>query len=96
MSDQDFLKLLNVVVKLAKPFHDEAPPIDNIKDSLSDHGIDSLDMLMIGLYICDVFGISEEDGKQMKARTVEELRDFLYARATKKDIDVDAAIEGLK
>lgn len=96
MSDTDFLKLLNVVVKLAKPFHDQAPPIDNVKDSLSDHGIDSLDMLMIGMYACDVFGISEEDAKQMRVRTVEELRDFLYAHATKKDIDVDAAIESLK
>lgn len=95
MSDLDFLKLLNVVVKLAKPFHDEAPPIDNIKDTLADHGIDSLDMLMIGMYACDVFGISEEDAKQMKVRTVEELRDFLYAHATKKDINVDDAIESL-
>jgi acyl carrier protein len=94
MSDQDFLKLLNVVVKLAKP-HTGSLEIQDVKDTLEQHGIDSLDMLMIGLYICDVFGVSEEDGKQIKARTVEELRDFLFEKATTKDIDVDAAIKSL-
>jgi acyl carrier protein len=96
MTDADFLKLLNVVVKLAKPLSDTSKPIDNIKDSLADHNIDSLDMLMIGLYICDVFGVNEEDGKQIKVNTVEELRDFLFEKGTIKDIDVDAAIESLK
>jgi acyl carrier protein len=95
MSDQDFLKLLNVVVKLAKP-HTSSLEIQDVKDTLEQHNIDSLDMLMIGLYICDVFGVSEEDGKQIKPRTVEELRDFLFENGTAKDIDVDAAIESLK
>lgn len=95
MSDQDFLKLLNVVVKLAKP-HSDSVDIQNIQDTLEQYGIDSLDMLMIGLYICDVFGVSEEDGKQIKVKTVQELRDFLFEKGTTKDIDVDAAIENLK
>ena len=95
MSDQDFLKLLNVVVKLAKP-HSDSIDIQNIQDTLEQHGIDSLDMLLVGLYICDVFGVSEEDGKQMKVSTVQELRDFLFEKGTNKDVNIDAAIESLK
>lgn len=96
MSDQDFLKLLNVVVKLAKPHTGESIEIKDIKDALAEYGIDSLDMLMVGLYICDIFGVSEEDGKQMKVNTVEELRDFLFEKGTNKEVDVEAAIESLK
>ena len=49
MTDQDFLKLLNAVVKLAKPFHKEAPDLDRLDINFKETTIDSLDMLMIGL-----------------------------------------------
>lgn len=96
MSDQEFLKLLNVVVKLAKPHTGSSLEIKDTKDALAEYNIDSLDMLMIGLYICDIFGVSEEDGKQIKVNTVEELRDFLFEKGTNKEVNVEAAIESLK
>jgi acyl carrier protein len=96
MTDHDFLKLLNAVVKLAKPFHKEAPDLDRLDINFKETTIDSLDMLMIGLYLGDVFGISEEDAKQMMVATPGELFEIIKKTATKFPEDVDKAIEGLQ
>lgn len=96
MTDTDFLKLLNAVVKIAKPYHKEAPEITNLDVSFKDTNIDSLDMLMIGVYIGDVFGISEEDGKQLAVGTVRELFDVVKKTATRFPENVDKAIEELR
>lgn len=96
MTEQDFLKLLNAVVKLAKPFHKEAPDLDRLDIKFADTNIDSLDMLMIGLYLADVFGISEEDGKQMMAASPAELFAVIQKIATKFPENVDQAIKDLQ
>jgi acyl carrier protein len=96
MTEQDFLKLLNAVVKLAKPFHKEAHDLTSLDIKFAETTIDSLDMLMIGLYLGDVFGISEEDAKQIMAKTPAELFELIKKFATKFPEDVDKTIEDLK
>jgi acyl carrier protein len=96
MDNQDFLKLLNAVVKIAKPFHDEAPSIDTMDLNFADTAIDSLDMLMVSVYMTEIFGVDEELVKELKATTPQELKDFFEKHKTKDVTDVDAVIAGLK
>jgi acyl carrier protein len=96
MDNQDFLKLLNAVVKVAKPFHDEAPNITDMELKFSETTIDSLDRLMVTVYMTEIFGVDEEKTKELKVNTPQELKDFLEANKTKEVTDVDSIIAGLK
>jgi hypothetical protein len=53
-------------------------------------------MLLIGLYMADVFGISEEDAKNMMAKTPAELFEIIKKIAQKFPEDIDQAIADLK
>lgn len=96
MDNQDFLKLLNAVIKIAKPFHDEAPDIETMELKFNETAIDSLDMLMVSVYMTEVFGIDEEKTKELKVNTPQELKDFLEQHKTKDITNVDEVIAGLK
>jgi hypothetical protein len=96
MTDQDFLKLLTAVVKVVKPFHAEAIEVTDMDIKLSETNIDSLDNLMIGIYMTDVFGIDEETAKALKPETPREMLAFLLQHATVQVTDVDGVIRGLK
>ena len=96
MKEQDFLKLLTAVVKVVKPFHAEAIEITDMDIKLSETNIDSLDNLMIGIYMTDIYGINEEAAKAMKPETPREMLEFLLQHATVQVTDVDEVIRGLK
>jgi hypothetical protein len=55
-----------------------------------------LDSLVLGMYLCDIFGVPEEVGKKMQARTVGDVMVFLVQCATVESIDVDKVISELK
>lgn len=96
MTDLDFLKLLAAATKIAKPFHEGSADITDMDTLFVDVGVDSLDMLMIGIYMLDVFGVPEEDAKTMGVSTPREMREFLLQYATLEVTDVDRAIAELK
>jgi acyl carrier protein len=96
MTDQDFLRLLNAAVKMAKPLHQDTIEVKEMDASFTSENIDSLDMLMIGVYLTDVFGVDEETAKTMNVKTPRELREFLLQHGTKEVVDVDAAIAEIK
>lgn len=96
MTDQDFLRLLNAAVKMAKPLHQDTIEVTDMDASFTSENIDSLDMLMIGVYLTDVFGVDEETSKTMNVKTPRELREFLLLHGTKEVTDVDAAIAEIK
>jgi hypothetical protein len=96
MSDQDFLRLLTAAVRVAKPFHGDTITIADLDVPFSDYNVDSLDMLMVGIYMSETFGIPEEIAKEMKSINPREMRDFLLKHATIRVTDIDAAIEGMK
>lgn len=96
MNDQDFLKLLAAATVVAKPFSAESAIIEDMDTPFVDVGIDSLDMLMIGIYMTDVFGVGEEEAKEMQVSTAREMREFLLKHASVEVTDVDKAIAELK
>jgi acyl carrier protein len=95
ISDEDFIRLFNACATVAKT--PTNPPIaaGSLDDLFVDLNIDSLDSLILGMYLCDAFGVSEEVGKTMQVRSVGDTKAFLLANATVEAIDVDKVIESL-
>jgi|Laugrefa1bdmlbdn_1035148.scaffolds.fasta_scaffold04132_3 hypothetical protein len=92
----DFIKLFNATAKVAKPM---SPDFDNAKsldDQLQDIDVDSLDSLLIGLYMCELYGIPEDKGKELVPVTIREIHDFLMQHKTKEPESIEAAIEAIK
>lgn len=92
----DFLELFNAVTKLAKPaVAADLQPITDKNASFKDTGIDSLDLLMITVYMCEIYGISEEVGKNLKPASVAEVEAFVAQHKTKEPQSVHDAIESV-
>lgn len=96
MTEQDFMTLLNAVAKVAKPFNGEYKDVTSMSDKLTDSGLDSLDMLLTSVYLCDVFDIDEETGKSLNATTAQELYDWLMQHKNRMPESVEAALKEIK
>lgn len=92
----DFLALVHEVGKVAKPFHQDQLEIPDWETQFNELGFDSLDLLMVGLYFCDLYGIPEEVGKTMQVKNCTELKAFVDQHKTKEPESLEAAIESLK
>lgn len=92
----DFLMLVHEVGKLAKPMHQDTLEVPDWETPFNELGFDSLDMLMVGLYMCDIYGIPEEIGKTMQVKTCTELKAFVDQHKTKEPESVETAIEAVK
>ena len=93
ITDEDFIRLFNACAVLAKTASNPPVAAVSLDDLLSDLNIDSLDNLILGMYLCDAFKVPEEVGKTMQVRSVGDTRDFLVANTTVGSIDVDKVIE---
>lgn len=96
ISDQEFIKLFNAIAKVAKTPSNPPNAAESLEDNYPDLNIDSLDGLIMGMYLCDAFGIPEEIGKTMQVKTVGDTMKFCLENATKTEINVDNVIADLK
>ena len=92
----DFLELFNGVARVARPIHVEHNPVTAMDIDLDEYGLDSLDMLMICIYLCELYGIPEEVGKELTAKTVQELHDFVQAHKTQTPESVESALRSIQ
>ena len=93
MTDQEFIELLNEVAKKAKPFNRELAPIDAMDMVLKETGLDSLDMLMCVVYLCEIYDVEDEKSKEMLGTTPQELLDFLKEWGRRQPTDLAQARE---
>ena len=63
---------------------------------LIETGLDSLDLLMVTIYLAEIYGVSEEIAKQVQAKTVSELINYMHFNRTKEPVSVEEAIEGIQ
>jgi acyl carrier protein len=96
MNEQEFLKLLNAVAKIAKPFSNEYVDATLMSDKFVDSGLDSLDMLLTSTYMCDAFCVNEEVGKTMQVSSVQEMYDFLMLNKTKMPATAEEALKDIQ
>lgn len=86
----DFLELFNGVAGVAKPMNFVA--VGSKDTPFKETNIDSLDLLMVTVYMCELFGISEEVGKSLKPANVAEIEAFVAQHKTRQPSSVEEAV----
>ena len=92
----DFLQLFNGVVELAKPVSADQSYAKSLDNVLLDLGLDSLDNLMVAMYLGEIYGVNEDVMREVQATTVAELHAFLDANKTCNPTDVKAELARVK
>ena len=92
----DYLHLFNEVIKVATPLNSNKAQAKSLDQPLAETGLDSLDLLMVSIYLAEIFGVSEEIAKQVQAKTVEDLINYMHSNKTKEPTSVEEAIKGIQ
>lgn len=92
----DFITLLNGVIELAKPVSAEQSYAKSIEDQLADLKLDSLDTIMLAMYLGEIYGIDEDTMRNMEAVTVADLQAFLETNKTRTPTDAAAELGRVK
>lgn len=92
----DYLELFNRLIALARPVNASKAEAKSLEQNLKDTGLDSLDLLMIGIYLSDVFGVDEETAKQGQFTTVGGMCHYFALYGTKKPQTVEEALKDVQ
>ena len=92
----DYLHLFNEVIKVATPLNSNKATATSLDQLLIETGLDSLDLLMVTIYLAEIYGVSEEIAKQVQAKTVSELINYMHFNKTKEPASVEEAIKGIQ
>lgn len=92
----DYLKLFNEIIKIATPLNSNKAEATSLEQLLVDTGLDSLDLLMVGIYLAEIYGVSEEIAKTMQPKTVGDMITFMQSNKSKEPESVESAIESIK
>jgi acyl carrier protein len=99
MTDQELLEIIRGVVKVARPVSADEIVLDSLDVLLKDTGLDSLDFLMVGVFMSDIYGVSEEDIKTMEMNETSTIRDmfkYMQEHATKQPANVGEALASIQ
>ena len=92
----DYLKLFNEIIKVATPLNSNKAEATALDQLLIDTGLDSLDLLMVGIYLSEIYGVSEEIAKQMQPKTVGDMIVYMQEHKTKEPVSVEEAIKSIQ
>ena len=92
----NFLDLLNMVAREAKPAHRDLTPLDSMDILFKDTDIHSLDGMMIVMYIAIIYDIPDDVAKDFTPTTPQELLDFVEQYKRRDPESVEAAKEMIK
>ena len=83
--------------KVAKPVHMSFTPASAMENKMEELGLDSLDGLVMMMYLCELYGIPDNDEtKGWHPTTVQEVYDLLMANKTMEPESVEKAREQIK
>lgn len=92
----DFLDLFNMVARVARPAHHEFVPIESLDVRFADTCLDSLDMLMIGMYFSMIYDVEDEIAKTFQPETMQELIAFIEEHKKRDPESIEWARELIK
>ena len=92
----DKLELFHAVARVAKPVHLTYTPIASLETPFKEANIDSLDILLISVYFCELYGIDEHIAKTLLPATPQEIFDFLETHKTKEPSTIEEALEYIR
>jgi len=92
----NFLDLLNMVAREARPMHFAINPITSMDTQFTETEIDSLDGLMIVMYFSIIYDIADDLVKDFHPETPQQLLDFIEQHKTRECASVEEAKEMIK
>jgi acyl carrier protein len=92
----DKLELFHAVARVAKPVHLTYTPIASLETPFKEANIDSLDVLLISVYFCELYGIDEHIAKTLLPATPQEIFDFLDKYKTREPSSIEEAVRLIK
>lgn len=93
----NFLQLFELVVKTSRPPTAPKVEVASLEEKLQDLGIDSLDAIIISMYLCDLYGIPEDsETKKFSPESVQQFYEYMMRRKTKEPSSLEEAKEQMK
>jgi acyl carrier protein len=92
----NFIELINKVGRVARPAHHEFVPIESMEERFEESCFDSLDMLMIGMYMSEIYDIDDEIAKELNPETVQEMYDLVQLHKKRDPESMEWAMELIK
>jgi len=92
----DKLELFNGLISVISPVNSMEAKADSLDQPLNETGLDSLDLLMMGIYLSDIYGVEEEVAKVMQPVTVADMFAFMEVHKTKEPTNVQDALDSVK
>jgi acyl carrier protein len=88
----DFLELLNKVARLNIPDYQDFTPINNVEVMFRDTELDSLGVILVTMYIAEIYGIPENVSKEFNPAAVCDLISFVENHKTRSPESVEEAM----
>lgn len=92
----DFLELFNKVARAARPAHQEFIPFTSMDERFEESSLDSLDMLMMSFYMCEIYDIDDEIAKELRPKTVQEFLEAINLHKKRDPESIEWAMEIVK
>jgi acyl carrier protein len=99
MNEQELLDLINNIIKAAKPMDSEEIVLTSLDIPIKDTGLDSLDCIMINIFLGEMFGVSSETIGEMQLGPESKMSDminFMLEHKTKQPATLAEALENIK
>lgn len=91
----DYVKLFNDVAVKANPNLLHKQLVEDINQPIKDTDIDSLDVVITSVFLCELYGIEESIGKNMPLDKVSSVFEFIELNKTKEPQSIEQALEQL-
>lgn len=92
----DFVELFNSLLKTLKPEDESVILATSIDDTFEKLQVDSLDITMIILYLCEAFGIPEEVARTFIPMSVKDIQNFILQNKTKDPQSIEEILSNIK
>jgi hypothetical protein len=92
----DFIELFNKVARVARPAHHEFIPVQSMEERFTETCFDSLDMLMIAMYMSEIYDIDDAIAKELKPETMQEMLDEINKHKKRDPESIEWAMELIK
>ena len=86
----NYLELFNGLGRRVKPV--SFREVTSLAAPLREQGLDSLDIVLLCVYACEVFGIPEEVGKLLNPASFDDMRQFVERHGTRRPASAQEAL----
>jgi acyl carrier protein len=92
----DHVALFNELVKVIKVVGGEGVQATSKDDNLTDIGLDSLDIVMLHMYVSELYGLDDEAAKNIPIDTVEAAFTYAEEHSTRKPESIEEAMRDVQ